>query len=96
MHEPLYHPSSDRVMGKTEPNLKKEAQDLIKLFKSSGVSEVFAGDIHFFTGYVEPQTGLKMTTVGSLASLRNVQSPRFVVVSVFDDGGYEVEDIEVK
>lgn len=96
MHEPLYHPSSDRVMGKTEANLKTEAQSLIKLFKNSGVAEVFAGDIHFFTRYEEPQTGLKMTTVGSSASLRNVQSPRFALVSVFNDGGYEVEDIEIK
>lgn len=96
MHEPLYHPSSDRVMGKNEEALKTEVQSLIKLFKNSGVEEVFSGDVHFFTRYKEPQTGLKMTTVGSLASLRNVQSPRFAIVTVYQDGGYEVEDIEVK
>lgn len=96
LHEPLYHPSSTRVMGKVEPKLKEEAKNLINMFTSAGVEEVFAGDIHYFTSYDEPQTKLKMTTVGALTSARNTQSPRYAKVVIFDDGSYEVEDIEVK
>ena len=96
LHEPLFHPSSERVMGKVEPKLKDQAKDLIKKFKNTGVTEVFAGDIHFFTRYIEPGTKLQMTTIGAVASQRNTQNPRFGIVSVYEDGSYDVEDVEVK
>lgn len=94
-HEPLYHPSSDRFMGKVTPSLKTEARDLIREFKSAGVKEVFSGDIHFFTRYSDPE-GLPMTTVGAVTRERNTQTPRFAVVSVYTDGSFEVEDIEIQ
>lgn len=93
---PLYHPSSDHVMGKTEPKLKNQAQHLISLFEKAGVDEVFSGDTHFFSRYSEPNSGLKMTTVGALTSTRNPQAPRFVLVDVYTDGSYNVQDVEVK
>jgi hypothetical protein len=96
MHEPLYHPSSTRVMGKVTASLRDEAKEITKLLKDSGVKGVFFGDIHYYTSYNEPDTGLAMTTMGALTSERNVQNPRYGVVSIFDDGTYSVEDIEVK
>ncbi len=96
LHEPLYHLSSNRIMGKVKDELKTEAKELIIQLKEAGVKEVFAGDIHFFTKYQEPNTGLNMTTVGAVTSSRNAQSPRFAVVHVYDDGTYSVEDVEIK
>ena len=96
LHEPLYHPSSSRVMGKVTEKLKPEAKKLIKILKDGGVREVFAGDIHFFTRYTEPETGLSMTTIGALTSQRNTQESRFGLVTVYEDGRYEVEDVEIK
>lgn len=96
LHEPLYHPSSIRGMGKAEPKLLIQAKDLTKLLRDNGVKEIFAGDIHYFTRYTEPETGMPMTTVGALTGLRNAQNPRYVVVSVYEDGNYDVEDVEVK
>lgn len=96
VHEPLYHPSSDHVMGKTEPSLKQQARDLMFELKDAGVKEVFAGDIHFFSQYSEPVTGLSMVTIGAVTSDRNPQTPRFAVVSVFGDGSTKIEDIEIK
>lgn len=96
LHEPLYHPSSSRVMGKTDDKLKTEARNTIRLLKNSGVKDVFAGDIHYFTRYVDPETNLQMTTLGAVASLRNTQNPRYAIVTVFDDGSHEIEDVEIK
>lgn len=96
LQEPLYHPSSDHVMGKVEASLKVQAGDLKKMFKENGVMEVFAGDLHYFTRYQDPDTNLKMTTVGALTSQRNTQAPRFAIVTIYTDGSYDVEDIEVK
>lgn len=96
VHEPLYHPSSDHVMGKVEKNLKDQAKSLIIKFSENGVKKVFAGDIHYFSEYEEPQTNLSMVTIGAITSERNPQAPRYGVVSVFDNGTTKVEDIEVR
>lgn len=93
---PLYHPSSDHVMGKSEPKLKNQATHLISIFKKSGVAEVFTGDTHFFSRYIEPQTGLKMTSVGALTSEKNPQAPRYVFIDIFENGSYNVRDTEIK
>lgn len=96
LHEPLSHPTADRVMGKTTPKLLPQAQKLISILAETGVSEVFAGDIHAYSRYSEEKTGLKMTTVGAVTQERNVQLPRFLLVDVFEDGSYNIEDMEIK
>ncbi|MCL4366509.1 metallophosphoesterase [Patescibacteria group bacterium] len=96
MHEPLYHPSSDHVMGWVEKNLKPQAGGLIFQLKDASVSKVFAGDIHYFSDYTEPKTNLPMVTVGAAGIQRNPQTPRFAVVSIFEDGSNKVEDVEIK
>lgn len=96
VHEPLFHPSSDHIMGRVENNLKNEAEEMIKLFKEKGVKIVFAGDIHYFTEYVEPATNLSLVTIGALTTQRNTQAPRYAIVWVFDDGSVRVEDVEIR
>lgn len=93
---PLYHPSSDHVLGKTDPKLKPEAQDLAKKFKEAGINEVIAGDTHYYSRYIDPSNDLKMTSIGAVTSLRNPQSPRFAIVDVFEDGSYNIQDTEIK
>lgn len=96
MHEALSHPTSDRFMGKTNKDLIKQAEDITKLLKEAGVAEAFAGDIHAFTRYQDIKTGLSMTTVGALTTVRNTQAPRFAMVDVYDDGSYNIKDLEIK
>lgn len=105
LHEPLYHPSSDRFMGsprkadgeagKVEPEVKRQAEELRNIFKEAEVLTVFAGDIHSFTRYQDPEA-LSMFTIGALTRERNTQAPRFAIVDVFSDGGYNIEDLEIK
>lgn len=96
MQEPLYHPSSDHFMGKTTPSLVPQAQKIADLLKNAGVAEVITGDVHFFTQYTDPRTSLKMTTVGAVSEARNTQSPRFVLVDVYEGGTYNIQDLEIK
>lgn len=95
-HEPLFHPSSTRIMGKTIPTLREEARKITLRLRDLGVKETFSGDVHYFTRYHDSESGLAMTTLGAVASLRNAQLPRFVIVSVYDDGTYQVEDVEIR
>lgn len=96
VHEPLYHPSSDHVMGRVEKDLKQQAERVIFKFKDYSVKKIFAGDIHYFSEYNEPKTNLAMVTIGAVTIERNPQAPRFAIVWVFDDGSVKVEDIEIK
>lgn len=96
VHEPLYHPSSDHIVGRVEKKLKHEATSLIHTLAEAKVKKVFAGDIHFFSQYNEPETKLEMVTIGAVTIERNPQSPRFGIVSVFDNGASSVEDVEIK
>ncbi len=96
MHEPLYHPSSDHVMGLVNKDLKPQAKSLIHTLGDGGVKEFFFGHVHFFSRYVEPESSLKMTVVGALTTQNNAQAPRYAVVQVFGDGSLGVEDMEVK
>lgn len=96
VHTPLYHPSSDHVMGWVEKNLKSQAGGLIFQLKDAGVTKVIAGDIHFFSDYNEPKTNTAMMTIGAVTIERNPQAPRFAVASIFEDGTIKVEDIEIK
>lgn len=96
VHEPLYHPSSDHVMGWVEKDLKSQSLGLMFQLKQAGVAKVFAGDIHYFSEYTEPKTNIAMATIGAVTPERNPQAPRFAVVSVFDDGSVKLEDIEIK
>ncbi len=96
LHEPLFHPSSDHFMGRVEPKLKTQARDLISQFAKAGVKKVFAGDAHYFSEYEDPESNLSMVTIGAVTLERNLQNPRFGVVSIYDDGSTGVEDVEIK
>lgn len=96
VHEPLFHPSSDHVMGRVEKKLKTEAKNLLWTLKNEGVSQIFAGDIHYFTKSLEPETNLTLVTVGALTSQRNAQAPRYAIAEVFEDGSIQVEDVEIR
>ncbi len=92
---PLYHPSSDHYMGKTDSSLKQQAQAMILQLKSANVKKVFSADIHYFSEYEEPVTKLSMMTVGAIATDRNPQAPRYAVVTVFEDGSSKIDDLPI-
>lgn len=93
---PLFHPSSDHVMGKVTPKLKDQADHLITTFKRFGVDLVFSADTHFYSKFTEPVNQLPMITVGAVTSEINPQAPRFAVVEILEDGSYNIEETEVK
>ncbi|MCL5409299.1 MAG: metallophosphoesterase [Patescibacteria group bacterium] len=96
LHEPLYHPTSDHVMGWVTASLTDQANQVSQSLASSGVGGVFAGHTHFFSQYVDPQTSLNEVAVGAVTRQQNTQNPRFVMVDVYLDGSYNVEDTEIK
>ncbi len=93
---PLFHPSSDHVMGKTEPKLKAQADHLMSIFSRAGVKQVFSADTHMYSSYKDPTNNLPMMTVGAVTSERNPQTSRFVMVDVREDGSYNTRQEEIQ
>jgi hypothetical protein len=93
---PLYHPSSDHVMGKVTPKLVSQAEHLVTNFKKAGIDLVFSADTHFYSRFTEPKNELDMITVGAVTSERNPQAPRFALVDILEDGSYNIEEVQVK
>lgn len=93
---PLFHPSSDHVMGKVNPRLIEQAEHLETSFKRLGVDLVFSADTHFYLSFTEPKNDLPMLTVGAVTSEKNPQTPRFAVVDILEDGSYNIEETEIK
>lgn len=96
LHEPLYHPSSDHVMGKINPALKDQVEFIAVRARQADIKEVFAGDTHFYARYTDPKSLVDMTAVGAVTKERNTQKSRFVMVDVYDSGDYNIQDVEIK
>lgn len=95
LQEPLYHPTTTRIMGRLSSVADMQRKELIVLFKQAGVTEVISGDLHFFSRFSEPTQDIPMTTVGAVVNERNPQKPRFAVLTVYTDGSYDIDDTEI-
>lgn len=95
-HEPLFAAASQHIMGQYSPQVASEAAELTSGFTQARVVEVFSGHLHYFYRYLDPASGLKTTIVGAAAFERNPQTPRFALVTVFEDLRYNVEEVEIK
>lgn len=93
---PLYHPSSDHVMGKVTPKLTSQAEHLATTFKRGGVDLVFSADTHFYSKFTEPKNELDMITVGAVTSERNPQAPRLALVEILEDGNFNIVETEIQ
>lgn len=98
MHLPVYHPSSPRTIWEKEGNnevVKRQTQELLTLFKKYRILAVFAGDHHLSSDYTEPVSGVKMYVVGAVTGERNLQKPRFDIVTVYEDNSVKVEELVI-
>lgn len=93
-HKTPYHPQSAHIMGSEVDSVKEQATRYLELLEKSKVDGFFSGDLHFFAKFNSPG-GMKITTVGAVNSTRNFQGPRFVLVKVYSDYTWEVEDLEI-
>ncbi len=94
MSNPLYNKTNFKLMGENNENVKKQGELLLSLLRSSPVKAVIAGDNHLSSRSVDPKKeGLEHIVVGSLAKDRNLQPPRFDVLTVYDNGTYDINEI---
>lgn len=64
-------------------------EDILSVLGEYGVKEVFSGDTHIFSRFVDEETQVSNTTVGASGSYKN-PLPQYVLFDVLADGNYEV------
>ena len=95
-HVPLYNDNGffpDKVMGKHSSSgvVEEQRQRLLGLFEDFEVDYIFSGDVHYFSQYFEPETKLKMVTVGAGCGGDCMNTlPQFAIVTVYKDGKIEI------
>jgi hypothetical protein len=99
--QPVYHSSSLSMMGivngDVTPNVRAQAVEILKITEESGAKAVISADLHQSSISVDPvRSDLKHVVIGSLADERNLQTPRFTILTVFKDGSFDVKDVLIQ
>lgn len=97
---PLYHPTNSRVMGYVSDEeiaeLIDQSEQILDAVRESNVKAIFAAEHHFFTQNVDPQkNSLTHIVNGALASSRNLQTPQFSILTVLENGSFDVEAVRL-
>lgn len=95
MHLPIFHPSSDRTIANKsgESEIRdQEVKRFLALIKDQNVLAIFSGDHHLSASYTEPVTSVKIFISGAVTAERNLQSPRWSLVEVYDNSVVSLTD----
>jgi predicted phosphodiesterase len=95
MHLPPYHPSSDRTIADkagNDPARSQEVERFLNMINDQNVIAVFSGDHHLSSSYTEPKTSVRIFISGAVTSERNLQTPRWTKVSVYENSVIKVSD----
>ncbi|MBI2620967.1 metallophosphoesterase family protein [candidate division WWE3 bacterium] len=98
LSQPLYHPSNDRIMGVVDgeevPDVRKQARELLEMIRKTDVRAVIAGDHHASSVSTDPKkSGLTHYAVGAITRERNLQTPRFSILIMYEDETFVLTDI---
>lgn len=91
---PLYNSDGFRLMGENSETVKQQADLLLRIIRNSSVKAIFSGDNHLSSRSADPEKqGLEHIVVGALTKERNLQSARFSMLYVYEDGTYKYEEV---
>lgn len=99
MHLPIYHPTSDRTISDkagADSERQKQTERFLNLIKGKKVIAMFSGDHHLSSNYTEPKTSVKIFISGAVTRERNLQTPRFSLVEIYQDYSIKVSDQVIK
>lgn len=95
MHLAPFHPTSDRTISDkagSDPERQKQTERFLSLIKDLKIIAIFSGDHHLSASYTEPETSVKIFISGAVTRERNLQTPRFSLVEIYQDYTIKVSD----
>lgn len=99
LHNPIYFSDSllgivRKGMGQYSTEVEGQRQKLLTLIRGSNVKAVFAGDQHLFSETADAEKPeLNHYVVGALNTERNIEQPNYVLLTLYTDGDYHVEQV---
>jgi hypothetical protein len=102
LSQPIYHPKNNIVMGVVKgeevADVLAQSKEILDLIQKSNVMAVIAADQHMSSQNPDPvRDSLSHIVVGAVTKTHdgiiNLQTPKFAVLSVYDDGTYNVADV---
>lgn len=102
LSQPIYHPKNNIVMGVVKgeevADVLAQSKEILDLIQKSNVMAVIAADQHMSSQNPDSvRDSLSHIVVGAVTKTHdgiiNLQTPKFAVLSVYDDGTYNVADV---
>ncbi len=99
LHNPIYFNDSllglaHHGMGQYSQNVEDQRVRLLSMIRNSNVKAVFAGDQHLFSESADTEKPeLNHYVVGALNTDRNIQQPNYLLLTLYTDGDYHVEQV---
>jgi len=98
LSQPLWHPKNETIMGvvngEVVTEVRQQAEEILDKIRQSDVKAIFAGDQHAFSKNSDSEKeDLVHYALGAVTNDKNLQSPRFVILDLFEDGSYKVQQV---
>ncbi len=98
MSQPIYHTAGNLMMGisggEEMVDLNNQRKILLGAVQGSDVQVVFGGDHHQSSVSLDPENdALKHVVVGAITKRRNIQTPRFMILNLYEGREYDIEEI---
>lgn len=97
LSQPLYHPTLNFVMGIVSGEeislVRAQALEILELIRNSKVSAIISADQHHSSENIDPEDkNLRHFVVGAITDKRNLQTPRFSILTIYENGDFEMRD----
>lgn len=98
LSQPIYHETSLILMGIVDgeeiEDVNNQRKVLLSKIEDSGVLAVVAADHHRSSISADPtNSDLEHIVVGALTNRRNIQTPRYTIMNIFEDGSYTLDEV---
>ena len=98
LSQPIYHPTNNRVMGVVNgeevKKVRDQANELLDLIRTSPVKAIIAADHHQSSKNTDPvKSELTHYVIGAVTNDRNLQTPRFSALYLFENGSFELKEV---
>lgn len=95
--QPIYNHKSNIYMGFYDAKVKKQADQVFEEILQSNANYLVSADAHFFIKYQGPaDSKLTLYTLGALTDKRNLQTPNFALMKIYQGGQVELEQVLVE
>lgn len=95
--QPIYNPKSNIYMGFYDTKVKEQADNIfVHILNNTNIKYVISADTHFFKTYSgDKNSNIKYYNLGAITDKRNLQSPNFAIMNIYENGTTEIKQLTI-